>query len=173
MSGRPRLFRSGTLLRIVEETVKAVTPHVLGIGAVEEFPDADPQASVDFLGDWHEKGIPEFRVVSTIAFLLLNLCSLVVKARLFPRLDYDSQAALFGRLCESKNRLADRFLYFLAMPAVSAYYARIDVQALLGFDIPALKEESERRLVTRDGGPLPPRDAAPHEGGEFPGEGEG
>lgn len=149
------------MLQIVEETVRAITPHVLGVDAVGELPGADLQASVDFLADWHEKGIPEFRVVSNLAFLTLNLYSLVRKGRLFPRLDYGSQAALLERLYRAKGALAYQFLYFLATPAVSAYYSRVDVQGLLGFDIQALKEESERRLVTRDGGPLPPRGAAP------------
>src|SRR5450756_2031313 len=70
------------MLQIVEETVRAITPHVLGVDAVGELPGADLQASVDFLADWHEKGIPEFRVVSNLAFLTLNLYSLVRKARL-------------------------------------------------------------------------------------------
>jgi hypothetical protein len=148
------------MLRIVEETVRAVTPHVLGVEAVEELPDADPQASVDFLRDWIEAGIPEFGALTTFAFLALNAYSLVREGRLFPSLGFDSQARLMKRLHRAKGALAYQFLYFLGSPAVSAYYSRVDVQVRLGFDIPALKEESERRIVTRSGGPLPPRDAA-------------
>jgi hypothetical protein len=158
------------VLRIVEETVRSITPHVLGTDAVEEFPEADPQASVEFFSEWLGKGIPEFRIITNIAFLALNAYSLARKGRLFPRLDRGTQANLLERLYKAKGILANQFLYFLASPAVSSYYSRIDVQKLLGFDIDGLKEESERRLVTRDGGPLPPRDSAVESSS---GEGEG
>ncbi|MBK5093986.1 MAG: hypothetical protein JJE48_10800 [Actinobacteria bacterium] len=148
------------MLRIVEETVRSITPHVLGVDAVEELPEADPQASVDFLSGWLEKGIPEFQIVTNTAFLALNLYSFIKKGRLFPQLDNSKQAELLERLYDAKGVLAHQFLYFLANPAVSSYYSRIDVQKMLGFDIDTLKEESERRLVTREGGPLPPRDTA-------------
>ena len=148
------------MLRIVEDTVRSITPHILGVGAVEELPEADPQASVDFMNGWLEKGIPEFRILTNIAFLTLNLYSLIKKGRLFPRLDQGAQAELMENLYEAKGMLAYQLLYFISSPAMSSYYSRIDVQKLLGFDIAALKEESERRLVTRDGGPLPPRDSA-------------
>jgi hypothetical protein len=148
------------VLRIVEDTVRSITPHILGVGAVEELPEADPQASVDFMNGWLEKGIPEFRILTNIAFLTLNLYSLIKKGRLFPRLDQGAQAELMENLYEAKGMLAYQLLYFISNPVVSSYYSRIDVQKLLGFDIAALKEESERRLVTREGGPLPPRDSA-------------
>ena len=148
------------MLRIVEETVKAITPHILGVDAVEEFPEADPQASVDFLSGWFEKGIPEFRILTNIAFLVLNLYSLFRKRRLFPQLDQSAQAELLKSLYKAKGILAYELVYLLSNPAVSYYYSRIDVQKILGFDIDGLKEESERRLVTRDGGPLPPRNSA-------------
>jgi len=146
------------VLRIVEETVRSITPHVLGLDVVEELPDADPQASVDFLSEWLEQGISEFRILTNTAFLTLNLYSLIKKGRLFPQLDHSAQAELLERLYRAKGMLAYEFLYILSNPAVSSYYSRTDVQKLLGFDIAALKEESERRLVTRDSGPLPPRD---------------
>ena len=154
------------MLRIVEETVEAITPHVLGCDYFEELPDPDPRASAEFLERWTDRGIPEFGAVSTLAFLALNAYSFLRTGRLFPRLDRDSQARLLERLYRAKGMLAYQFLYFLSTPAVNAYYSRIDVQLLLGFDIAALKEESERRLVTRDGGPLPPRDAASAPSGE-------
>jgi len=91
------------MLQIVDETVRAITPHVLGVDAVGELPGPDLQASVDFLADWHQKGIPEFRVVSNLAFLTLNLYSLARKGRLFPRLDYSSQAALLERLYRARG----------------------------------------------------------------------
>jgi hypothetical protein len=149
------------LLRIVEETVRAVTPHVLGVDAFDDLPEADPQGSVDFLAGWLEKGIPEFGIISAAAFLALNLYSLFMKGRLFPRLDYPSQSRLLDRLFRAKGIIPYQLSYFLASPAVSAYYSRVDVQQVLGFDIPALKEESERRVVTRTGAPLPPRDTPP------------
>jgi len=161
--------RRMAVLRIVEETVEAITPHVLGCDAFEELPDPDPRASVEFLNRWTDRGIPEFRAVATLAFLALNVYSFLRTGRLFPRLDPDSQAHLLVRLYRAKGMLAYQFLYFLSTPAVNAYYSRIDVQLLLGFDVAALKEESERRLVTRDGGPLPPRDAAAAPPGEVAG----
>ena len=148
------------MLRIVEDTVRSITPHILGVGAVEGLPTADPEDSVEFLSGWLEKGIPEFRILTNIAFLTLNLYSLVKKGRTFPRLDHGTQAEFLERLYEGKGTLAFLFLYFLSSPALGSYYSRIDVQRLLGFDIEGLKEESERRLVTREGGSLPPRDSA-------------
>lgn len=151
------------MLRIVEDTVRAITPHVLGVDAVKEMPEADPQASVDFLNDWLEKGISEYRIMTSVAFLALNAYSLLRKGRLFPGLDHDAQADLLERLYKAKGIIAYQFLYLLANPAVSSYYSRMDVQRLLGFDIAALKEESNKRLVTREGGPLPPKSPATDE----------
>jgi NAD-dependent DNA ligase len=147
------------VLGIVEETIRAITPHVLGLDAVEELPEADPQATVDYINDWFEKGIPEYRLLTNFAFLQLNLYSLIRKGRLFPRLDYQSQARLMESLAKAKGVLVNEFLYLIGIPAVNSYYSRVDVQKLLGFDIVALKEESELRSVTRNGGPLPPKDA--------------
>jgi hypothetical protein len=148
------------VLRIVEDTVRSITPHILGVGEVDELPEADPEDSVEFVSRWLEAGIPEFRIINNIAFLTLNLYSMVKKGRPFPRLDHGTQAELLERLYAEKGTLAFLFLYFLSSPALGSYYSRIDVQKLLGFDIEGLKEESERRLVTRDGGPLPPRESA-------------
>jgi len=146
------------MLRIVEESIRAVTPHVLGVDAEMELPEADPQQSVDFMREWTDVGIPEFGAVTSLAFLLLNVYSLVRKRRMFHRLDREAQAELMHRLFRAKGVPMFALLYFIANPAVSAYYSRVDVQVALGFDIPALIEESRSRLVTRDGPPPPPRD---------------
>ena len=164
MSGTNTLY-GGTLLNIVMESAKAITPHILGVDAVDELPEADPRASVEVLEEWRESGIPEFHMITTLAVIVLNLYSLVRRGHLFPRLDFGSQAALLERLFDSKSRLVGRLLFFLATPVVTAYYSRVDVQVLLGFDIPALEEESERRRVTRNGGPLPEKNTAPGEAG--------
>ena len=148
------------MLRIVEDTVRSITPHILGVDAVEELPQADPEDSVEFVSEWLKVGIPEFRILTNIAFLTLNLYSLVRKGRPFPSLDHGTQAELFERLYKRKGMLSYQFLYFLAVPAMGSYCSRIDVQKLLGFDIEGLKEESEKRLVTRDGSSLPPKGSA-------------
>jgi hypothetical protein len=147
------------VLRIVEETLKAVTPHILGVDPVDEFPSADPQASVDFLNDWFEMGIPEFRTATISCFLALNLYSLLRKGHLFPQLDSSVQAELLESLYGARGLPAYAFFYLLETPVLSAYYSRADVQRRLGFDVVALKEESEQRQVTRSG-ELPPKDGA-------------
>jgi hypothetical protein len=154
------LERRLVLLRIVEETLRATTPHVLGVDAVAEMPEPDPQVSVDFLNDWVEKGIPEFRAVTNLMFLGLNLYALLRKGHLFPRLGARAQADLIQRLFKVRGPVGYVFFYLLATPVVSAYYSRVDVQKLLGFDIAALQEESELRQVSRTGD-LPPRDVIP------------
>lgn len=148
------------MLRIVEETVKAVTPHILGIEAVEGMPEPDPRASVDFMNEWLAKSIPEFGILNTIVFLALNLYSLVRKWHTFPRLEHGTQADLMEGLYKAKGIVPLEFLTLLASPAITSYYSRVDVQELLGFDVTALREEARQREVTRDGGPLPPRDTA-------------
>lgn len=148
------------MLRIVEDTLRAITPHVISAEAVEDLPEADPQASVDFLNEWFEMGIPEFKSVATIMFLCLNLYALLRKGHLYPRLDADAQAYVMRSLFKVGGLVGYAFFYLLATPVVSAYYARTDVQKVLGFDIEALKEESEKRQVSRTG-ELPPKEAAP------------
>lgn len=148
------------MLRIVEETVKAVTPLMLGVETVEGMPAPDPGDTIAFLNDWLEKSIPEFGTLNTVVYLALNLYSLVRKGHTFPRLEYGKQADLMEELYKAKGVIALEFMMLLATPAVTSYYSRVDVQELLGFDITALREEAKQREVTRDGGPLPPRDAA-------------
>ncbi len=138
-------------MRIVEESVRAVTPHVLGTGAIEDLPEAVPRDSTDLLSDWFESSIPEFQAATTLAFLSLNLYCLMRKGRTFPRLDHGAQAAVMGRVFGMKSAIAFLFVYLLSTPAVTAYYSREDVQAVLGFDIAALKEEAGKRVVTRRG----------------------
>ncbi len=148
------------MLGIVEETIKAATPHVLGLDAVDELPEADPQASVEFTALFCEIGIPEFRWATIVSFLLLNLYSLIKKGHTFPSLDYSTQSELMERIFAQTNRVAIIFSSLISLPIVNAYYSRLDIKKLLGFDIVAMKEESELRRVTRDGGPLPPKDEA-------------
>lgn len=145
------------MLRVVEKSVLAITPHVVGSSFVAEFPEPDPQESLDFLHQSVEAGMPEFSVLTSIAFLALNLFSLVTRRRLFPALSFGDQAAVVNRLFRSGGLVSYPLVYFLSFPAVSAYYSRVDVNVLLGFDIPALKEESEKRSVARNGPPLPER----------------
>jgi hypothetical protein len=154
------------MLRIVEETVRSVTPHVLGIEGVEGMPPSDPEDAVSFLGEWLDRSIPEYGTLNTAVFLLLNLYSLVRKGRTFPRLDTEAQARLMEGIFKTRGLIALEFQLLLSTPAVSSYYARVDVQEALGFDITALREEAKEREVTRDGGPLPPKeDAAASETG--------
>lgn len=157
------------MLRIVEDTVRAITPHILGTFAVPELPEPDPQASVDLLQEWLDKGLPEFGTVTTFALLALNLYSLANHALTFPKLNYRAQAALMERLFKRKGMMAYGFSYIVSLPVVGAYYARIDVQKMLGFDTEALKEESEKRVATRTGS-LPEKEPAGEltESGEKP-----
>jgi hypothetical protein len=150
------------LLRIVEETLKAITPYIISADSVEELPEAEPQASVDFLNEWVEMGIPEFRSVATLMFLGLNLYSLLRKGHLFPRLDGGARADLIQSIFKAKGLVGYVLFYLLATPVVSAYYSRADVQKLLGFDIVELKEEAEKRQVSRTA-ELPPKGATPDE----------
>lgn len=158
------------MLRIVEESLKAVTPHLLGAGAVDWLPDPDPQESVDFLADWLESGISEFRVLTTLAFLTLNLCSLATERHLFPNLGPEARERLIERLFKRRGLLSFLFAYLLGSPAISAYYSRVDVQVKLGFDIPALREEAKLRGVTRGEEALPDKEtgAGTADGGDAP-----
>jgi hypothetical protein len=160
------------MLRIVEETARAVTPHILGVEGVEGMPAPDPEATVAFLDEWLQKSIPEYGLLNNAVFLVFNLYSLVRKGHTFPRLKQGAQADLMEGLYKMKGLIPYEFLLLLSTPAVTSYYTRIDVQELLGFDIIALREEAKNREVTRDGGPLPPKGAdtgsenAPGEDGE-------
>lgn len=146
--------------RIVKETLRAVTPHVIPAEPGDGWPEADPAEAVEFLDEWFEKGIPEFSTLTTAAFCLLNVCSLVFAGRTFPRLGFDRQAVLMRRLYRLKGPLAFLFLYFLTAPVVNSYFSRVDVQVKLGFDIPSLLEESRLRRVTRGNTALPGKDPA-------------
>jgi len=137
------------VLRIIEDTVRAMTPHVLGTNTFPDLPVPDPEASVELLRDWLEKGIPEFGTVTTAALLALNLYSLVNNGRTLPDCNFRAQASLLERLFKRKGSLTYGFFYIVSMPIVGAYYARDDVQKTLGFDVVALKEEAERRVVSR------------------------
>jgi len=148
------------MLRIVEETVRSVTPHVLGVEGIEGMPQPDPEEAVAFLDEWLDRSIPEYGILNTVVFVALNLYSLVRKGRTFPRLDYGAQARLMEGLFKAKGVVAQEFQLLLATPSVTSYYCRVDVQEALGFDITGLREEAKQREVTRDGGPLPPKGEA-------------
>jgi hypothetical protein len=98
--------------------------------------------------------------VATLMFLCLNLYALLRKGHLYPRLDENAQAEVMQSLFKVGGLVGYVFFYLLATPVVSAYYSRADVQKVLGFDIEALKEESEKRQVSRTGD-LPAKEDAP------------
>jgi hypothetical protein len=148
------------MLRIVSETVRAVTPHILGVEGVEGMPAPDTEDAVTFLDDWLQKSIPEYGLLNNAVFLAFNLYSLIRKAHTFPRLNQRAQADLMESLYRMKGLIPSEFLLLLSTPSITSYYTRIDVQELLGFDITALREEARKREVTRDGGPLPPKETA-------------
>jgi hypothetical protein len=145
------------MLRIVEETVRAVTPHILGVEGAEGMPEPDPENAVAFLEEWLQKSIPEYGLLNNAVFLAFNLYSLVRKGHTFPRLEHTAQADLMESLYRMKGLVPYEFLLLLSTPSVTSYYTRIDVQELLGFDITGLREEAKMREVTREGGPLPPK----------------
>jgi hypothetical protein len=148
------------MLRIIEETVRAVTPHVLGVEGVEGMPEPNPEDAVAFLDEWLQKSVPEYGLLNNAVFLAFNLYSLVRKGHTFPRLEAKVQADLMESLYRMKGLIPFEFLLLLSTPSVTSYYTRIDVQELLGFDITGLREEARKREVTRDGGPLPPKETA-------------
>jgi hypothetical protein len=126
-----------------------MTIHVLGTNTFPDLPVPDPEASVELLREWLEKGIPEFGAVTTAALLALNLYSLANNGRTLPDCNFRAQASLLERLFKRKGSIMYGFFYIVSMPIVGAYYARDDVQKTLGFDVVALKEEAERRVVSR------------------------
>ncbi len=150
--------------RLVEETVRSITPHVIPVEADEDWPAADPEESVRFLDDWTARGIPEFSALTAVVFYAFNLYALLATGRTFPRLGFEEQARLMDRLYRMKGPLAFLFLYFLTGPTKNAYFSRVDVQVLLGFDVPSLLEEARLRRVSRSGAALPERQKA--QGGE-------
>jgi len=148
------------MLRIVEETIEAATPHFLGVDALGGLPEPDPGRSVEYLRIVCEKGIADISLVMSLMFVLLNLYTLLLKRHTFPHLDYDTQSDLMERLFDVNIGVLKGLFQIMSTPIVMAYYCRADVQKALGFDIVALKEESNLRRVTREGGPLPPKTGA-------------
>jgi len=145
------------MLKIIEKSIEAVTPHVLGLEAVGNFPEADCRDSIAFQEELFETGVLEFRAATMFAFLALNLFSLLKKGRTFPRLEASAQSEIIERVFSSGSKKILGVAQLLSLAAATAYYSREDVQKLLGFDVAALKEETELRHVSRYGKPLPPK----------------
>lgn len=159
--------------RIVDETIEALTPHVLGVDELEGFPPAKPADTLDFTRSLREKIFPELRLFGTLLYLVFNLYSMLVKGHTFPRLGYQEQSELVEPVLSSRNKIIAIVVRLLSYPYFSAYYSRPDVQKMLGFDIVALKEESKLRSVSREGGPLPPKTPEAGPEGERPDESTG
>lgn len=138
------------LQRLVDETVKELTPYILGIEGREGLPRPDPDDTLEFTRTLRSRIFPEIHILGKSVYLLFNLYALFRTGRLFPYLDRDGQSALLEGLFNSGNRLVLSLLNLLTFPFFAAYYSRPDVQKLLGFDIVALKEESRLREVSRE-----------------------
>jgi hypothetical protein len=149
----------------IEQTLRSLTPHVIGVDPTLGLPQPNPADSVAFMYEWFEKGIPEYRLLTSAALFLLNLYSLLGTGRGFSRLGYRKQAELLEPLLKSRGLIPFLALFALSSPAVNAYYSRTDVQKALGFDVEALKAEANLRAVTRSSEPLPSRDTIPEPSG--------
>ncbi len=112
-------------------------------------PPADPEDMVDFNRDFLRAGTPVFRIMFYAMMLALQvLCRLMRRKSLYslPREEADDFIqSLYGHRIAALSAVPT----LLGTAIYLSHYDRDDLQAHLGFDIAAMREEAAARGVQR------------------------
>lgn len=129
------------------DRVRRLTP--VFIEPVEGLPPADPEQVVEFSQEFLQAGTPAFRIIFYAMILILQSLCLMTRGRSVYSLPPDEADAFIQSLYSHRISFLSALPTILGTPIYMAHYDRDDMQAPLGFDIGAMREEAAEREVKR------------------------
>ncbi|MEW6553573.1 MAG: hypothetical protein AB1384_04730 [Actinomycetota bacterium] len=119
------------------------------IEPVDGLPPADPDDVIEFSREFLQAGTPAFRAIFyTLMFVLQALC-FVTRRKSIYALPPDEADEFIQSLYSHRVSALSAIPTVLGTPVYMAHYNRDDMQAPLGFDVLALREEAAKRGVQR------------------------
>ena len=119
------------------------------IEPVEGLPPADPDDVVEFSREFLQAGTPAFRVIFYAMMFVLQALCLATRGRSLFSLPPDEADEFIQSLYSHRISALSAIPTVLGTPIYMAHYNRDDMQAPLGFDILALREDAAKRGVER------------------------
>lgn len=116
---------------------------------IEGLPPPDRDQVIAFSEEFFFSGTPALRVVFFALLLVLQGLCLIMRRRSLYSLPRDEGEEFIQSLSSSRIAAVSAIPVLLGLPIFMAHYDRDDVQAALGFDVDALREEAAQRGVTR------------------------
>jgi hypothetical protein len=127
--------------------LRRLTP--IFIEPVDGLPPADPDDVVEFSREFLQAGTPAFRVIFYAMMFVLQALCFVTRGRSIFSLPPDEADTFIQSLYSHRISALSAIPTVLGTPIYMAHYNRDDMQAPLGFDILALREEAAQRGVER------------------------
>lgn len=119
------------------------------IDPVEGLPPADPDQVVEFSREFLFSGTPAFRMIFYTMILFLQALCLATRGKSVYSLPPDEADEFIQWLYSSRISTLGAIPTILGTPIYMAHYNRDDMQAPLGFDIYAMREEAAKKGVSR------------------------
>lgn len=119
------------------------------IEPVEGLPPADPDQVVEFSKEFLQAGTPAFRIIFYAMILFLQSLCLATRGKSVYSLPPDEADAFMQSLYSHRVSFLSAVPTILGTPIYMAHYDRDDMQAPLGFDIRAMREDAAKREVKR------------------------
>jgi len=119
------------------------------IEPVEGLPPADPDGVVEFSREFLRAGTPAFRILFYAMILVLQALCLVTRGKSVYSLPPDEADEFIQSLYSHRISALSTIPTVLGTPIYMSHYNRDDMQAPLGFDIAAMREEAAKRGVQR------------------------
>ncbi len=119
------------------------------IEPVEGLPEADPGQVAGFCREFLGAGTPAFRIVFYAMVLVLQALCLLTRGRSVYSLPPDEADRFIQSLYNHRVSALSAIPTILGTSIYMAHYNRDDMQAPLGFDIAAMRDEAARRGVQR------------------------
>ncbi len=136
------------MLNMARNALSKIIPAMVGY---EE--ELSPQEMEEVIGEidlFLSAGAPEFKFLYYGVLGITDLLPLVVKGKTLHSLDREEIARFLNRLYASRSALLRGLAILLGAPIQLSYYNREEESRRLGFDRRELKQEAEKRVVTRD-----------------------
>jgi hypothetical protein len=119
------------------------------IEPVEGLPASDPDGMVEFSREFLRAGTPAFRFLFYGMMLALQALCLVTRGKSVYALPPDEADDFIQSLYSHRISVLSAIPTVLGTPIYMSHYNRDDLQAPLGFDIAAMREEASLRGVQR------------------------
>lgn len=136
------------MLQIVRKTLKELIPTL--IAREDGLPGEVLEELVEQIDDYLGAGGVEFRAMYYLALVALVILPLLKKGKTILSLDPLEREEFLNGLYRSPHTPMRGLPTIINAPLQMIYYNREEESRRLGFDARALKEEAEKRMVTRE-----------------------